>query len=79
MKLKILHIALLTSILLMGGCKKFVEVGPPSNQIASETIFLSEGTATAAINGLYNTMSNTSLSFAGGGQTVYLGLYADEI
>lgn len=79
MKIKILYIALFISLLLGGGCKKFVEVGTPSNQIASETIFLSEETATAAINGLYNTMSNFSLSFAGGGQTVYLGLYADEI
>ncbi len=60
-------------------CKKFVTVGPPTNQIASEIIFENEETATAAINGLYTTLSNTSLYFAAGGQTVYLGIYGDEL
>lgn len=60
-------------------CKKFLDVGPPSNQIASATIFQNEETATAAINGLYTSLSNNSLYFASGGSSVYLGLYADEL
>ncbi|TWI85850.1 putative outer membrane starch-binding protein [Lacibacter cauensis] len=60
-------------------CKKFVQVGPPSNQVASSTVFLTAETATAAINGMYSAMSSTSLNFAAGGPTVYLGLYSDEL
>lgn len=78
MKRKSTLTIILSLSLTLLACKKFVTVGPPTNQIASATIFQNEETATAAINGLYTTLSNSSLYFASGGSTVYLGLYGDE-
>ena len=79
MKKKTITSILLTLAVSIISCKKFIEVGPPTNQIASATIFQNEETATAAINGLYTTLSNSSLYFAAGGNSVYLGLYSDEL
>ncbi|WP_461791374.1 RagB/SusD family nutrient uptake outer membrane protein [Pedobacter sp.] len=60
-------------------CKDFLTVGPPSNKVASSTIFLTAETATAAVNGLYISLSNSNGHFSSGGNTIYLGLYADEL
>lgn len=79
MKNKYFPILLLTIISVNVGCKKFVQVGPPSNQIANSTVFLTSETATAAVNGMYSSMASFSLNFAAGGPAVYLGLYSDEL
>lgn len=79
MKQRALEIIFVFSILSFVSCKDFVTVGPPSNQLASSTVFQTEQTAVAAINGLYSILSNTSLSFSAGGQSVYLGTYTDEL
>jgi hypothetical protein len=63
------------------GCKKFVEVSPPITELISSDIFSSDGTATAAMMGIYsNLISNNN--FAGGGSQgiAYLtGLSSDEL
>ncbi len=76
---KILTIFILYTLFINNGCKDFVEVGPPSNKVIAETVFQSDATATAAINGLYAKMTFTGLYFASGGTTAYLGTYADEL
>ncbi|SOD17719.1 RagB/SusD family nutrient uptake outer membrane protein [Pedobacter xixiisoli] len=79
MKRKLIIIYVLTVITAATSCKDFISVGPPTNKLASSTVFLTEETATAAINGLYITLSGTNLYFASGGTTAYLGLYSDEL
>lgn len=61
------------------GCKKFIEVNPPSNLIVSEMVFRNDSTAKAAISGIYSEMMNNANQFTAGMQTIYTGLYADEL
>lgn len=70
----------LSYIILISGCKKFVEIPPPKNQLANPAIFADSANATAAILGLYvNMVQNFELGFASGGITVYTALCADEL
>jgi starch-binding outer membrane protein, SusD/RagB family len=66
------------SILLVN-CKKFVTVNPPSNQIVSETVFTSDATAIATMNGVYSQMMNSQNQFTSCLTSLYAGLYADEL
>jgi hypothetical protein len=59
------------------GCKKFIEVGPPQDQLVTESVFASNETATSAMTGLYVNMMTI-------GPTPYTialntGLYSDEL
>lgn len=75
-----LKISLLTATLIhFSACKKFIEVPPPSDQVISETVFEDDGTATAAITGIYSQMMSTSSQFSSASLTIYAGMSADEI
>jgi len=60
-------------------CQKFIEVRPPSNKLSAATVFTTDATALAAVNGLYAQMSFTINSFSCAGSATFLGLYADEL
>ena len=60
-------------------CRKFVAVDPPTNQVTSETVFTSEATARATVNGIYIQMMNDPNQFTSGLTTFYAGLAADEL
>lgn len=53
-------IFLISAILL--GCNKFVEVDIPPNQLSSENVFNDENSATAAVSGIYASLSTGFLS-----------------
>src|SRR5580698_5473104 len=75
---KIIFILLITSVC---SCKKFVEIGPPKDQITSSVVYSSDATATAVIRGIYSQMINGS-GFASGGSssiTLLSGLSSDEL
>jgi len=62
-------------------CKKFIEVPPPTSQITNTTVFSDDGSATAAMLGIYSNLMNSS-GFASGGPnsvSVLAGLSADEL
>jgi hypothetical protein len=63
----------------VAGCKKFVEVTTPPNQIVSSLIFTNDATATSAVTGIYSQMVGSGVSFMNGAMTVYPGLSSDEI
>lgn len=46
-----------------GGCKKFVEVPPPENQLVSENAFSDDKTADATMAGLYSIMNAYNYQF----------------
>jgi hypothetical protein len=72
-------ISILSCLIL--SCSKFVKVPTPDTQLTSELVFEEEGTAVAAISGLYNKMS-PSLNWAGGGSysvTLFESVYSDEM
>jgi hypothetical protein len=70
---------LLVALLFSSGCKKFVEIKNPRNQLVTEETFSNDQTATSAVAGLYNRMMNTNLYFMNGALSLYLGLTSDEI
>ncbi|HSZ33092.1 MAG TPA: RagB/SusD family nutrient uptake outer membrane protein [Puia sp.] len=70
---------LLSPIFLIS-CKKFVEVSVPPTELASQNVFTSDASATAAMVGTYSMMMS-SIGFASGGVrsiTQLTGLTADE-
>ena len=76
---KIYYITAFIFVLTVISCKKFVQISPPETQIINTTVFSSDGTATAALVGIYSQMMNNSYpDFANGGITLYSGLSSDE-
>ena len=59
------------------GCKRFVLIPPPKDQLVSSSVYQDEATATAAILGIYEKMQESPGYFANGGITFYCGLSAD--
>jgi hypothetical protein len=61
------------------GCKKFIELDPPNDQLISSTVFVNNETANAAVLGVYSSM----ISHANGANSFLLGfltgLYGDEL
>lgn len=66
-------------IVCLSSCKDFIEVKQPINRITGDAVFQEDGTAIAAINGCYARLTTSSLYFANGGLSVFLGMYADDI
>jgi hypothetical protein len=63
----------------LGGCKKFVTVDPPGNQIVNPAPFTNDATATATITGIYSEMMNGTVQFSCALTTLYAGMYGDEL
>lgn len=61
------------------GCKKFLDIPAPKDQIQTKEIFENDQAATSAISGLYSFMLTSSLWPSNGGMTVFPGLSSDEI
>jgi len=77
---KTYKIFLFAITLLLGGCKKFVQINPPVTKITGETVYSNNTSAAAAMTGIYNNMI-ASPSFSSGNNSIgYLtGLAADEL
>lgn len=63
----------------MVGCRKFVTVSPPVDQIVNPEPFSSDASATATIIGIYSEMMNSTAQFSSANMTLYAGMYADEL
>ena len=61
------------------GCRKFIQVAPPTTMLSNTFVFSNNSTASAALSGVYVTMEGTN-SIGGGvnGISELLGLSADE-
>ncbi len=80
MKQDILIIFTFLLITIGSGCKKFVDINPPSNKLLTSDIFSNNQTATGAVLGIYTRMSSSN-GFASGGPfsvAQLAGLSADE-
>ena len=64
--------------LLIVSCEDFVEIDAPRTETIRETVFSSDETANAAMNGVYRTVT-PGLSLFGGGLEVITGLLSDEM
>jgi hypothetical protein len=82
MGLNYLRSAFMVFVIGASGCKKFVQINPPSTQIAAITVFSNNTSAAAAMAGIYaNMMSNPNGNLASGYYSINLlqGLAADEL
>lgn len=70
---------ILLSVISLFSCKKFVEIDAPGDRITTEATFSDNATAIAAVNNIYARLAITRPSFAFGGLSCYLGMYADEM
>lgn len=62
----------------IGGCKKFVDVVPPTTSITGATVYNSDQTAISVLNGIYTSMSSGSFATGSGSISYLSGLSADE-
>ena len=74
--IKLIYIAFL--LVLFSGCKKFLEIHPPKDQISGSSVFDDEQSANAAITGIYTSMMQFP-KFANSYATINCGLAADEL
>jgi len=80
MKKLIIIIVVAASACIAGtGCKKFVDIGQPKNQLISAEVFADSTDASATLVGIYIASMNNSMGINSGGLTLYLGLSADEL
>ena len=77
-KIKIYLITLLTFSGFLS-CKKYVEVPPPNTELVGASVFNSNATAAAALNGIYLSMGNNSFGGGSIGLSIMPGLSADEL
>jgi len=59
-----------------GGCKKFLEIDPPKNEVLTSQVFANDDGAKLAINGLYAGLYGAAFN---GYTTRYAGFSADEL
>ncbi len=76
---RLLHIIGLGCLILVASCRKFTDVGTPRTQLTGATVFTSDGTAIAAMTGIYSKMMGTSSSFMNTQVSLLPGLSADEL
>ncbi|MDI3321375.1 RagB/SusD family nutrient uptake outer membrane protein [Pinibacter soli] len=74
-----LILLLITLIIIGVGCKKFVTIDPPGDQIVNPKPFTDDGTATSTITGIYSEMMNNPQQFSCAYTTLLAGMYADEL
>ncbi|MCK0130835.1 RagB/SusD family nutrient uptake outer membrane protein [Flavobacteriaceae bacterium F08102] len=60
------------------GCEEFIEIDTPRDQIATDKLFSTDLTATAAMNGIYSEIERYSSTFNGELEQ-YLGMASDEV
>ncbi|SKA29478.1 SusD family protein [Chitinophaga eiseniae] len=63
------------------GCKKLIEINPPTKTIGTEKVFESPEMVDAALAGLYSQLitGTGTMTFSNGGFTIYSGMSADEL
>jgi starch-binding outer membrane protein, SusD/RagB family len=64
------------TIILINGCKKFVEIPPPVNQLVTASVFSSDASATSAQTVIYTQMQTATESY---NMSLCNGLLADEL
>lgn len=70
------YITFICLVLLLSGCKKFVSIGPPKNQLVQESVFETDGEAIAALTNIYGQMMRNNISYL---LPFYTGIAGDEL
>jgi hypothetical protein len=59
--MRTLSIKYIAVVLLLSGCKKFVDANVPDNELTASSVFTTDEAALGAMTGLYSTMTSNSL------------------
>lgn len=82
LKISVVFTMLIYSLLILTGCKKLVDPGPPVTSITGSDVYSSDATTIAVLTGMYTQLSNNSgiASIVTGSASISLfaGLSADE-
>jgi hypothetical protein len=70
---------LLTFIISLFSCKKFVSISPPKTQVETKLIFDNDQAAVSAVVGLYSQMMQATMAITNGAATLYPALSSDEL
>ncbi|SEW21296.1 Starch-binding associating with outer membrane [Chitinophaga sp. YR573] len=73
------YLLLITIVLFLFGCTKYVEVNPPITSTNSSLVFKSDATAIAAVNNLYVVMSQQGINSGVTSLSLYASLSADDL
>jgi hypothetical protein len=67
-------------LLMLGSCRKFIQVPPPTNAIVTSEVFTDSASAIAGITGIYINMWNRGSNTIGSGSVdLYAGASSDEM
>ena len=72
-------VSLVVWVISMVACDDFVNIDPPRNEVVEETVFTSDETALAAMNGVYVRMNGQIGTFFNSSLEVHTGLVSDEL
>jgi len=67
------------TVQIWGGCRKLIEIEPPTNTITTDKVFEEDEQAKSAMAGLYYNMVNTAGWISGTDLVKYTGLSSDEL
>jgi len=68
-------------LIILPGCRKFIQVDPPVSSITSSTVYTNNGTAASVVTGIYDQMEFNPTGLSDGDESIgYLtGLMSDEL
>ena len=72
-------IALIASLLPNAGCKKYLDIALPSNQIAGEGAFLTDASTSSVLSGIFYNIVNSSFTAGSSSIGFESSLYTDEL
>lgn len=78
MKRILIYSIFFSGILLLGSCKKYVEVAPPRTSLNDQLVFTDDKTAESSLAGMYASMNGFSSSFANTQGNFYPSMSADD-
>ena len=75
------HFLIAVAVNFIYSCSQAVEVAPPTIGLSSATVYSSDNTAAAAVNGIYQGLVNSNIELSGGtyGVPLKFGLASDEL
>jgi hypothetical protein len=73
------YFSLFTLFFCISSCKKLVEADTPVSGVAGSAVFTTDGSAIAAVTGMYSSMASGSFATGANSVSVFSGLSSDEL
>lgn len=73
------YVCILVIVIIVSACNKLLDTEPDTERVSSETVYASNATAIAVLNGVYSSMSAGDVISGSKGISYLAGLSADEL